>query len=39
MFKTISAALLAVSVLSGSGAAFAGKSDEARTINATPVMR
>jgi hypothetical protein len=37
MIKTISAALLAVSVLAAPALAAAGKSDEVRTIKATPV--
>jgi len=36
MIKTISAALLAVSVLAAPALAAAGKSDEVRTIKATP---
>ena len=37
MIKTISAALLAVSMFAAPALAAAGKSDEARTIKATPV--
>ena len=37
MIKTISAALLAVSVLASPALAATGKSDEVRTIKATPV--
>jgi hypothetical protein len=37
MIKTISAALLAVSVLAAPALAATGKSDEARTIKTTPV--
>ena len=37
MIKTISAALLAVSMLAAPAFAATGKSDEARTIKATPV--
>ena len=37
MIKTISAALLAVSVLAAPALAATGKRDEARTIKATPV--
>ncbi len=37
MIKTISAALLAVSMLAAPALAAAGKSDEVRTVKATPV--